>query len=80
MTKFNQISILGMGLIGGSIALRLKQIGYMGKIVGQDVSVSSLKIAKMLGAIDEYTTSLGEAVQNSDLVIIAVPVGYYEDV
>ncbi len=80
MTKFNQISILGMGLIGGSIALRLKQIGYMGKIVGQDVSVSSLEMAKMLGAIDEYTTSLGEAVQNSDLVIIAVPVGYYEDI
>ncbi len=80
MSDFEQITILGMGLIGGSIAMKLKNSGYNGKTIGQDVSLSSLEMAKMVGAIDEYTISLEEAVGGSDLVILAVPMGYYEEV
>lgn len=79
MIDFKQISILGMGLIGGSIGLKLKTIGYEGKIIGQDVSLGSLEMAKLMGALDEYTTSLKMAVRDSDLVIIAVPMGCYEE-
>jgi len=80
MEEFQRISIIGMGLIGGSIALGLKRSGYLGEIVGQDVSLQSLELAEKIGAIDRYTTSLMEAVSDADLVVIAVPIGYYEDI
>lgn len=80
MEDFKRISIIGMGLIGGSIALALKKSGFGGKIFGQDISIDALIEAKKLGAVDDYTTSLIDAAQESDLVIIATPMGHYEDV
>ena len=80
MEDFKRISIIGMGLIGGSIALALKKADFSGFIRGQDISIETLREAKKLGAIDAYTTCLVDAVQESDLVIIATPMGYYESI
>ncbi|WBV60323.1 prephenate dehydrogenase [Chryseobacterium camelliae] len=68
-----KISIIGIGLIGGSIALKLKRKGIATYIYGIDNSEQHLNEGLDLHIIDEKTT-LGDGIKNSDLIIIAVPV------
>ena len=68
-----KISIIGVGLIGGSMALKLKAKGFASNIYGVDQNENHLHEAKKLGIIDEIA-SLEYAVKNSDLIIIAIPV------
>jgi len=66
---FRKISIIGTGLIGGSIALSLKQSkGYDFIITGFDIDPSSLDIALELGAINKKANSIEEAVNDADVV------------
>nr|QIQ10597.1 Cyclohexadienyl dehydrogenase [uncultured bacterium] len=67
------ISIIGTGLIGGSMALKLKQKGLASKIIGIDKNEEHLKEAKSLGIIDDYLP-FEEGVKNADLIIVAIPV------
>ncbi|OPC66434.1 prephenate dehydrogenase [Elizabethkingia miricola] len=67
------ISIIGTGLIGGSMALKLKQKGLASKIIGIDKNEEHLKEAKSLGIIDDYLP-FDEGVKNADLIIVAIPV------
>ncbi|AQX07774.1 prephenate dehydrogenase [Elizabethkingia ursingii] len=67
------ISIIGTGLIGGSMALKLKQKGLASKIIGIDKNEEHLKEAKSLGIIDEYLP-FDEGVKSADLIIVAIPV------
>jgi prephenate dehydrogenase len=69
-----QITIIGTGLIGGSIALALKANGFHGRIVGCDRS-SVLQRARHRGAIDAGETNPVEAVRGSQVVLLAAPVG-----
>lgn len=69
------ITIIGTGLIGGSMALKLKKEGFAKHIIGVDKNEKHLKEAKVLGVIDEYR-DLETAVGLSDVVIIAVPVNF----
>jgi prephenate dehydrogenase len=69
-----QITIIGIGLIGGSVALALKKNGFHGLIVGCD-RAPELQRARERGAIDEAHTNPADAVRNSDLVLLATPVG-----
>ena len=71
---FKRISIIGLGLIGGSWALALKKMGYSAYRVGFDAP-AVLEHAIESGAIHEAAKDVDEAVQNSDLVILATPVG-----
>lgn len=66
-------AIVGVGLIGGSMALALKENGFAKKIIGVGRSESSLQKAKELGIIDE-ALSLEEAVRQSDFIYVAIPV------
>lgn len=66
--------------MGGSLALGLKRAGYRGCITGCGSSFPTLEEAQNLGAIDRISQSYGEAVQDADLVIIAAPLGYYENI
>jgi len=68
-----QITIVGTGLIGGSLALALRKKRFAGKIVGCDRD-AVLKRAKMRGAIDAGFTEPGHAVHGSQLVVLATPV------
>jgi prephenate dehydrogenase len=68
-----QITIIGNGLIGGSLALALRQKKFAGRIVGCDRE-GTLERARMRGAIDEGTGNPDDAVRGSQLVVLATPV------
>ena len=68
-----KITIIGIGLIGGSMALKLKSAGLVSYVFGVDQNENHLTEAKNLGIIDEIF-SLENAVSQSELVIIAIPV------
>ncbi len=70
-----RICIIGVGLIGGSFALGLKKSGFRGHIVGAGRNIESLERGIGLGIIDSYQTDLSRAVEESDLVLLAVPMG-----
>jgi prephenate dehydrogenase len=73
-----KIAIFGVGLIGGSFALALKKSGAVGHIVGVGRSASTMARAKELGLIDSIAASPAEALQGTDLVLIAAPVAQTE--
>jgi len=78
---FKNILIIGLGLIGGSIALSLKKEGFQGKIYGFDLSPDRIKKAIELGAIDEGWTKLEDIPwEKIDLVIISTPVSTFIDI
>ena len=77
---FDQISIIGCGLIGSSIFKRLKKTGSTKKIITYDNNKSVNEIIKKDKLSDEIFNSAGEAVKNSDLVIIATPISSFENV
>jgi prephenate dehydrogenase len=70
----HQITIIGTGLIGGSVALGLKEAGFRGKIVGCD-RPNVLAKAKKLGVIDEGFTDPVQSSFGSGVVVLAAPVG-----
>lgn len=67
------ITIIGIGLIGGSLALSLRETGLAHHVIGLDQSAENLRQAVALGLIDEAAAELAAAVQRADLVIVAVP-------
>lgn len=71
--KWPVTAIIGLGLIGGSMALRMKAAGLTGKILGVDTSELHGKIALESELIDEFV-QLMEAVSSAQLIIIATPV------
>ncbi|EMP56557.1 bifunctional cyclohexadienyl dehydrogenase/ 3-phosphoshikimate 1-carboxyvinyltransferase [Marinobacter santoriniensis NKSG1] len=71
---FARVAIIGLGLIGGSLACALRQRRLTGEVVGFDKRADELALAAELGVIDRASGSLAEAVQGSDLVVLAVPV------
>jgi prephenate dehydrogenase len=68
-----RLTIIGVGLIGGSIARGLKRINACEEIIGCGRNVANLETAIELGVIDKYETQINRAVSNSDLIIVAVP-------
>src|SRR5262250_1513971 len=68
-----QITIIGTGLIGGSLALALRKKKFAGCIVGCDRE-GTLERARMRGAIDEGTVNASDAARGSQLVVLATPV------
>ena len=77
---FNQVTIIGCGLIGSSIFKGLKKIGSIKKIITYDQDKTVTEIIKKDRLSDEIFDSVGEAVKNSDLVIIATPISSFESV
>ena len=73
--QFETIALIGIGLIGSSIAREIKDKGLAGSVTVSTRSAGTLERARELGLGDRYTTSAAEAVKNADLVIVSVPVG-----
>jgi cyclohexadieny/prephenate dehydrogenase len=71
---FEQITIVGVGLIGGSVGLAAKARNAAGFVVGTGRDAKNLANAERLGAIDFGTTDLAVAVQGSDLIVVCTPV------
>ena len=72
--NFDCIVIAGVGLIGGSVGLALKQAGFKGKIIGLGRKWSSLKRAFDAGAVDSVSMDFDEALKDADLLVIGTPV------
>ncbi|MDF3881747.1 prephenate dehydrogenase [Cupriavidus basilensis] len=70
---FSRVVIVGVGLIGGSLALALKRAGAVGTVVGVGRSQASLERALKLGVIDEAAT-LEEAAKGANVIVLCAPV------
>src|ERR1700722_17065000 len=77
--EFSQISILGVGLLGGSIGLAVRRIQPNCRILGYGHRQPTLKLAKEMLAINEGFTDAVSAVEGSDLVVLCTPVGIFEN-
>lgn len=77
---FDRIALIGIGLIGSSIARDIKKLGLARQVVISTRSAETLKRAEELELGTAYTTSAAEAVKDADLVIVSVPVGASESV
>lgn len=75
LKKLNKITIIGVGLIGGSFAKGLKQAGLVKEIMGFGQNADNLQKAIELDVVDSFTIDIAEAVKDSDLVFLAVPLG-----
>ncbi len=73
--KIRRLAIIGVGLIGGSLARALRRAGSVEQIVGCGRGRENLEKAQQLGVIDRYTHDIGEAVQGADMVFLATPLG-----
>lgn len=72
---FDKIALIGIGLIGSSLARVIREKKLAGKIAVASRSSETLERAHELGLGDSYTTSPAEAVKDADLVVVSVPVG-----
>lgn len=70
-----RLTIIGLGLIGGSLARALKRAGQCGEVIGCGRNTANLQLGVELGVIDRYTQHPAEAVQGADMVVVAVPLG-----
>ncbi len=72
---FYRVAVIGVGLIGGSIAKRLKFSGWASYILGLGRNPERLALAKNLGIIDEYSTDY-QSLSNVDIIILATPLDH----
>ena len=75
---FEQLGLIGCGLMGGSFALALKRAGLVKRVVGYSKSPSTTSQARQLGVIDVEAPSALLAVAGADIVLLAVPVSATE--
>jgi prephenate dehydrogenase len=72
--RLNQLTIVGVGLIGGSVGLAAKAAGLAGRVVGVGRDEPTLARAQAAGAIDRFTIVAADAAQDADLVVVCTPV------
>jgi prephenate dehydrogenase len=72
--KFKKVALIGCGLMGGSFALAAKAAGWAPHVVGFSASESSRQKALDMGVIDLAVDTIAQAVEDADLVLLAVPV------
>ena len=71
---FERVTIAGVGLIGGSLALAAREAGLIGAVTGLGRSVANLRTAQQRGIIDRYSHDPLAAARDADLLLLAVPV------
>jgi len=75
MKSFDTVTIVGVGLIGASIGLALRERKRARQVVGVGRRMASLRTARARGAVDRATTDLKRAVAGAELVVVCAPVG-----
>lgn len=75
-----RLSIIGVGLIGGSLARALRRAGVVQQITGIGRGRENLERAVELGVVDDWTHDVAEGVKDADMVVVAVPMGMYDQV
>ncbi len=76
---FERMAIVGVGLIGGSLAKAVKEKKLVGEVLGVGRSEERLESARKLGIIDRYSGRMNEILGEADLVVVAGPVGVIVD-
>ena len=74
----NHLSIIGVGLIGGSLARALRKAKLVNRVTGCNRNEETLKKAIELGVIDDYSLNINEAVAGADVVVIGTPLSTTE--
>lgn len=69
----HRLAVIGVGLIGGSLSLALKEAGKVGEVVGYSRTASVRQEALDLGVIDQAADTIAEAVKDADVIFLAVP-------
>ena len=77
---FNEVLIIGIGLIGSSIALSLKKNGIAKKVVGYSKTEKTRKIAKKKNIVDVVINKISDRISDIDLIIICTPLSTYEKI
>jgi prephenate dehydrogenase len=77
--SLHQVTIVGTGLLGVSLAMGLRAAGFAGRIVGVGRRSSTLERAEARGCFDDTTKDIGSAVAASQLVVLATPLGTFTD-
>jgi len=70
-----RLAIIGVGLIGGSLSLALKQAGAVKHVIGCGRNLQNLQKGVEIGVIDSFETSVADAIKSADMVVVAVPLG-----
>ena len=76
---FKSIAVIGLGLIGSSLARAIRQYALGDTIVGVDSDPKVLRAARSLSLADEYHQQVDDAIGQADLIIVCVPLGAYAD-
>jgi prephenate dehydrogenase len=76
--KFGKVTILGVGLLGGSLGQALKKRRLASEVFGWGRNAGKLKLAKRLGALDAFSTDLAEACREAELIVLATPISTFE--
>ncbi|PLW69762.1 prephenate dehydrogenase/arogenate dehydrogenase family protein [Pseudohalioglobus lutimaris] len=71
--QVDTVAILGLGLIGGSLAKALRKSGFCRRVIGYGHREPSLRRGLELGVIDAFTLDLGEAINTADIIVICTP-------
>ncbi len=71
----DKLAIIGVGLIGSSLSLALKQVGAVGEVIGYGRNRDNLARGIELGVLDRYESTIEDAVKDADIVVVAVPMG-----
>jgi len=77
--KLDTVAIIGVGLIGGSIGLALRQRALARTVVGIGRTASRLRVAEEIGAVSRGTTDVQQGVADAELVVVCTPVGHIVD-
>lgn len=70
-----RMTVVGVGLVGGSLALAARRAGLVGEVVGFGRSAANLALARERGLVDRVARDLPEAAAGADAIVLAVPVG-----
>ncbi len=70
-----RLCVIGVGLIGGSLARALREAKFVDEIIGASRNAGHLQKAVQLGVVDRYETDLAVAVKGADMVLVSVPLG-----
>jgi prephenate dehydrogenase len=71
----DKLCVIGVGLIGSSLSLALKQVGAVGEVVGYGRNRDNLLKGVELGVLDRFESSIAAAVKDADVIVVAVPLG-----
>ncbi|HXH64338.1 MAG TPA: prephenate dehydrogenase/arogenate dehydrogenase family protein, partial [Mariprofundaceae bacterium] len=72
------LAIIGVGLIGGSVARSLRAAGHVGRITGIGRDARHLEKGRELGVVDDCTTDIAAGVAGADAVLVSAPMGAYD--